>query len=129
MQRNKRKVLLLMDNAPSHVLPSLSNVKPHFLPPTTTSHLQPLDAGIIQNFKSHYCRFQLKHYVDCLDSKRVPDLLLSDAIRFVKFAWDKVSPQSIVNCRKHTGLCIDNEPCVANPQLTNNDDDMSESLS
>ena len=39
-----RQILLLLDNAPSHILPSLKNVQVHFLPPTTTSHLQPLDA-------------------------------------------------------------------------------------
>ena len=57
MRQSKRKVLLIMDNAPSHLLPMMWNVKPHFLPPTTTSHLQPLDAGIILNFKSHYRKF------------------------------------------------------------------------
>ena len=39
MKRSKHKVLLIMDNAPSHILPQLSNIKIHFLSPTTTSHL------------------------------------------------------------------------------------------
>jgi hypothetical protein len=59
---------VIMDNAPSHSVPNLSNVEIHFLPPTTTSHLQPLDAGIIQCFKGHYRRQHLRHLVDCIDN-------------------------------------------------------------
>jgi hypothetical protein len=42
MRNQKRKVFLKMDNAPSHSVPNVLNVEIHFLPPTTTSHLQPL---------------------------------------------------------------------------------------
>ena len=51
------EVLLLMDNAPSHKLEEgvvLQCTKIAFLPPNTTTHLQPMDAGIIANFKHHY---------------------------------------------------------------------------
>ncbi|XP_069139319.1 uncharacterized protein [Argopecten irradians] len=61
-----------MDIAPSHAIPKLSNVKAHFLPPITTSHRQPLDAGIIQNFKSHYRKKQLAHLADFIDKKEPP---------------------------------------------------------
>jgi hypothetical protein len=67
----RRNILLLIDNAPSHVDPGsildeqleiyneindfrLTNIKIHFLPPNTTAHLQPMDAGIINNFKVKY---------------------------------------------------------------------------
>lgn len=54
MRRQNRKILLLADNAPTHLMDEtvlLSNIKVHFLPPNTTAHLQPLDAGIINSFK------------------------------------------------------------------------------
>lgn len=54
MRRQNRNILLLADNAPTHLIDEtiqLSNIKVHFLPPNTTSHLQPLDAGIINSFK------------------------------------------------------------------------------
>ena len=66
-----RKIMLLADNAPSHKMdvdqfPSedlgglkcirLPNVLVVFLPPNTTSHVQPLDAGIIRTFKAYYRR-------------------------------------------------------------------------
>ena len=54
-QRNHRRILLLVDNAASHVVKKESeHVKIHFLPPNTTAHLQPCDAGIINSFKAHY---------------------------------------------------------------------------
>ena len=50
------KILLIIDNAPSH--PDLSeicpNVKVIFLPPNTTSLLQPMDMGVISIAKTHF---------------------------------------------------------------------------
>jgi len=56
----RRKILLLLDNASSHgdedevKALGLKYVTVHFLPPNTTSRLQPVDAGIILNFKKEY---------------------------------------------------------------------------
>ena len=104
MRAQNRKVLLIMDNAPSHGHPELSHVKIHFLPPTTTSHLQPLDAGIIQCFKGHYRRSHLRHIVDLMDNNKPPAVLVNEAIRFIKKAWDSVSVETIRNCWYHSGL-------------------------
>ena len=57
MEAANRNVLLLMDNAPYHLehfFDSYSNIKIGFSPKNTTSRLQPLDAGIIRNFKVKY---------------------------------------------------------------------------
>ena len=51
MKRERRKVLLFLDNASSHPNSNLSNVKLAFLPPNTTSKIQPLDQGILETFK------------------------------------------------------------------------------
>ncbi|XP_061170543.1 tigger transposable element-derived protein 6-like [Saccostrea echinata] len=104
MRRQNREVLLIMDNAPSHIIPTLSNVKIHFLPPTTTSHLQPLDSGIIQSFKKHYSKQQLSHLIKCIDRRETPSLFLDSAIRYVKIAWDSVTSETIINCWAHSGL-------------------------
>ena len=71
MARADRNILLLMDNAASHASAEdevqrelygpktieLSNITNLFLPPNTTSKIQPLDAGIIAAFKAHYSAF------------------------------------------------------------------------
>jgi len=54
------RVLLLIDNCPSHRLEGLMlhHIDVHFLPPNTTAKIQPMDAGIIMAFKRHYRRYQ-----------------------------------------------------------------------
>ena len=57
MKNKKKSVLLLFDNAGGHNTTSdlkMSNVGLFYLPANTTSKLQPLDAGIIKNFKCFY---------------------------------------------------------------------------
>lgn len=57
-----QRVLLLLDNCPSHNAQgvTLSHVDIHFLPPNTTSKIQPMDAGVIMAFKRCYRRLHLR---------------------------------------------------------------------
>ena len=59
VSRSKR-VLLLLDNAPTHKQLLMSNVLLVFPPPNTTSKIQPMDAGIIANFKRNYKKLYLR---------------------------------------------------------------------
>ena len=66
----RRKLLLLMDNAgchPGELKGKFSNIKIVFLPANTTTKLQPLDIGIIQNFKVHYRKMLLQHVIARID--------------------------------------------------------------
>jgi len=61
MDSKKRKILLFIDNCTAHNLTSTFNaIKVQFLPPNTTSVLQPLDQGIINNFKIFYRKEMVK---------------------------------------------------------------------
>jgi hypothetical protein len=70
-----RKVLLLMDNFSAHVaafnelesMPlglGIKNTEVVFLPPNTTSKLQPLDQGIIASFKALYRRSWIRFMLE-----------------------------------------------------------------
>ena len=56
MQIEGRKVCLLLDNCSAHNIEKshLKYVQLVYLPANTTSSIQPLDQGIIQNFKHYY---------------------------------------------------------------------------
>ena len=56
LKHQGQRVLLLLDNCSSHKLAGLTlqYTDVHFLPPNTTSKIQPIDAGIIMSFKRHY---------------------------------------------------------------------------
>jgi hypothetical protein len=142
----QRKILLLLDNAGSHSIHGLElrNIVIKFLPPNTTSKLQPLEAGIIANFKSkyrtHFIRFLINE-IDRNGTKGKLDIL--GAIRFVVKSWNEVSATTIRNCWFHTKLiekrlpeiteieeAIDpmpiNELNLDNPMTTNEYIDFSE---
>jgi DDE superfamily endonuclease len=107
-----RKVLLIIDNAPSHIWneSEFPNLQILSLPPNTTSKLQPLDAGIIASFKRHYRRYQLEHAIDLLEASKNPykvDQLT--AMKWVCAAWNKIDQSVIVNCWRHTSLLNPND--------------------
>ena len=57
MLRENRNIMLLADNCSAHpqsAADRLSNIRLTFLPPNTTSIIQPCDQGIIRNLKTYY---------------------------------------------------------------------------
>jgi DDE superfamily endonuclease/Tc5 transposase DNA-binding domain len=104
----RRKVLLIIDNAPSHKwrqedFPNLDIVT---LPPNTTSKLQPLDAGIIASFKCQIRKRQLAYALDALDNNNPKPYKIDQltAMRWARQAWQAVTATTIQNCWRHTGL-------------------------
>ncbi|XP_067128671.1 tigger transposable element-derived protein 1-like [Centruroides vittatus] len=68
----ERKALLLIDNAPSHPthlsgLTTCILVEVVFLPPNTTSLIQPMDQDVISNFKAYYLRRTFRQLIDKTD--------------------------------------------------------------
>ena len=105
MKMKKRHVLLLVDNAGSHTEPPpLSNTTVKFLPPNTTAHLQPMDGGIIQNFKVHYRHHLGLHFINCIDQMQSPKVDLRQAIGMIADAWKAVKQTTVANCWRHVGI-------------------------
>jgi hypothetical protein len=108
MRNQRRQVLLLLDNAPTHAVRTieLTNVNVLFLPPNTTSHIQPMDAGIISAFKKRYRSFQLGMALDREKNgvKNIYKVDILQAMYWCRDSWTMASPASIKNCWCHTGL-------------------------
>ena len=81
-----------------------------FLPPNTTSKLQPLDVGIIQNFKVHYKTLLLRYVLSkidhstCTAAEIVKSVDVLKAIRWVAEAWNSVKQETMVKCFKKCGI-------------------------
>ena len=103
--RAQSRSILTMDNAgchPEDLAEKYSNIV-IFLPANCTSVLQPLDLGIIKNFKVHYPKRLLYHILTKMDTcSTAHDIIKSvtilDAIRWVTLAWEKASPETIQKC-------------------------------
>ena len=106
-----RPTLLLMDNFTAHEIAvdhvigedaseQLRYTRVMWLPPNATSLHQPLDQGIIQNWKSYVKRSFVAHIVNTFDTgedpKKATNVLL--VIRWGILAWeDGVRPRTIQN--------------------------------
>lgn len=99
------KILLVVDNTPSHpphLADLTNNIKIVFLPPNTTSLIQPCDQGIIQTFKAHYLRTTLADLVKVTEQENITvrdycrQFTIKDALCFIKQSWEEV-PRSCLN--------------------------------
>ncbi|CAB5357059.1 unnamed protein product [Rhizophagus irregularis] len=94
LKHRGQRVLLLLDNCSSHKLTGLTlqYTDVHFLPPNTTSKIQPMDAGIIMTFKKHYRRSHVRLMLQYVEAGNRAEELRIDvlqAIRFIIQAWDE----------------------------------------
>jgi hypothetical protein len=117
----RRQVILLIDGAGCHGKPGdyrhLSNTTVHWLPANCTSHLQPLDAGIIRALKARYrtkvIDRQLRWFeLSQIDQQsnqivrsgpyRPPNV--KDAVDMLASSWKAVTALTISRCWRHTRI-------------------------
>ena len=112
-----KKVILFLGNAtchPEYMIGQFLQMKIIFLPKNTTSRLQPLDAGIIQNFKVKYRKRLVKYVLariqrDASETQMVKGVDVFVAIRWLQKAWKEVTNLTIRNCFEECGIKGDNE--------------------
>ena len=115
MRGQRRSVLLLLDNAgchpPDQLQAKFSNVRVKivFLPANTTSKLQPLDLGMISNFKLHYRRLLLQYVLAKIDTANsatevTKSINVLTAIRWVALAWREDKSTTIQKCFRNAGV-------------------------
>ena len=94
-----------MDNASSHKELDLSNIKVIFLTPNLTSVLQPMDAGIIKSFKSHYKKILCRFFLNTIElHNKLERPNVKQAIYMVVEAWDEVKKNTVKNCWRHVNI-------------------------
>ncbi len=157
IKSENRKILLILDNAPVHPIEvEYSNIELLYLPPNTTSLIQPCDQGIIKTFKTHYKRMLSSKIIFELDntenkkldySELIKKITIYDAMCFIHCAWNKVSKETVINCfekaLKNAGIkhfCEPNQNTISyeqvesseclpyDPIITENDEAFIESL-
>ena len=113
MRKKNRKILLFVDNAICHPKVELSNIKLLFFPPNMTAEVQSLDQGVIMNLKLQYRKKLLEHCVinaeNCENAQAFMKNITSlDAIRWISFAWSKLSSITIQKCFQKAGFLYQN---------------------
>ena len=112
-----RSVLLFIDNCAAHPqIKDLRAVKLVFLPPNTTSVLQPCDQGIIQNLKTIYRKRILRRLLADIGNGEGTshfNMTILDAMMTIADAWDEVKQETIVNCFRHAGFQLSSGKATA----------------
>ena len=123
LHRQKRKIAMVIDNCPAHPdVRGLRCIELVFLPPNTTSKTQPMDQGVIQNFKTHYRKRVILRQIKAIDEKREFTISILDALRLMQQAWEMVLQRTIANCFRHADFRRP-EPTTDVPETTDAADD------
>ena len=129
MRTERRSILLFLDNAgcypPELLKDKFSNIKIVFLPPNTTSKIQPLDLGVISNFKVHYRRLLLQYVLAKIDTANTAtevtkSVNILTALRWVALVWREVKATTI---QKQAGIRFDVHAIVSDDEDPFNDID------
>lgn len=123
MAAKGRKILLLLDNCSAHrVNPRLTNIEMLYLPPNCASKAQPLDMGVIANFKVCYKRRVIRWLILSLGQNPTASdpqpmkIYPAMAVQMTYGAWHEVKSQIIRNCFVKAEALVPDEnaaPCDA----------------
>ncbi|XP_065157210.1 tigger transposable element-derived protein 4-like [Atheta coriaria] len=104
--KKKKKILLLVDNCPAHPnVTDLKSITLAFLPPNSTSVLQPMEQGIIRLLKMNFRKnLEMINCVDANENNSSTKITVLDAHLMVNDAWNKMSQSTIHNCFKQAGF-------------------------
>lgn len=114
----KCKIVLMLDNCAAHPeLLEKDNVVALFMPPNTTSLIQPMDQGVIHSFKCHYKGEFLRRFINMNPSSETIEVCrksftIKDCVFVLADAWNSVSRDTLVKAWRNLwpgSLFIDTE--------------------
>ncbi|XP_071943866.1 jerky protein homolog-like [Antedon mediterranea] len=97
------KIVLLLDNAPAHPSEEVLTTEDGaflvmFLPPNTTSLIQPMDQGVLEPLKRRYKKNLLRHILCQIDTpipEAVKQLTIKDAVYWIADAWESATEENL----------------------------------
>jgi len=106
------KILLILDSAPGHP-PFIGDLHPNiklvFLPPHTTSLIQPMDQGVKETFKAYYLRRTFAQAIAATEEDTEKTLMkfwkdynIYDCIKNLAWAWGDVTKEYMNGIWKNT---------------------------
>lgn len=114
--KQHRRVVHVVDNCSAHCTLSdeLRNIDTIFLPPNTTSALQPVDAAIGRSFKAAFRRLLVNHVLTYVEKhiekedrpvfKLNKAVTIYDGVRLMAAAWDSVPKSVVINGWRKSGI-------------------------
>ena len=107
------KVLILLDNVLSHPSEIYESIKVVFLPPNTTSILQPMDQGVISAFKANYLKETLSQLINSCDANDQLSIKefwkqfnIKVAIEIIDKCWKGLTLHCMNSCLLYTSRCV-----------------------
>lgn len=98
---------MLVDNFKGHKIGyEPTNIELDFMAPNMTAAVQPLDGGIIRDFKGIYrCKMCIRAIeLDDAGADNIYEMNLLEAMLLIMEAWNDVSQETIRNCWAHTQI-------------------------
>ena len=115
-ERQNRKVLLTVDNCPANPkIGGLKAIELCFLPPNTTSIIQPMDQGFTRSLKAKY-RSRITHrIIEAFDAnKSIPNVNVLDAMKMVTVCWENVTEKTVRNCFAKSRISAEDKASAQN---------------
>ena len=106
-----RIVAFVIDNFAAHPhIDNLKAIKLYFLPPNTSSKIQPMNQGVIRSLKAKYHRNVVRKIIQSVEKKKtLPKILLLQGMQMLVSAWDALAMQTIVNCFRKSGISTESQ--------------------
>ena len=109
-----RKIALVIDNCSAHPhVSDLESIELVFLPPNTTSAIQPCDQGVIKTLKTYYRKSMVKSLIAAIsEGLTIAEFKISllDALQMIRKAWDSITSSTIANCFRKAGFIVPAAP-------------------
>lgn len=105
MSKQKRKVLLFLDNCSSHMKPpQLEAVELAYFPPNATSVLQPIDQGVVHSVKAAYRTRLVERLLFDMSSSRESKIDVRFPVEVLASIWQQLKADVIKNCFRKAGF-------------------------